>query len=298
MTIKSWLHMARLILTNSDSPQRDAEILLEFVTGKNLTWLKAFDDTELNNLHLVKLNDFLNRRTNGEPIAYLINKCEFWSLPLMISPVSLIPRPETEVMVTQALLHLPDVASKILDLGTGSGAIALAIAKERPDCFILGVDLSQATLLLAQYNAHNLDFNNVLFICSDWFSALAAQHFFDMIVSNPPYIDALDNHLQQGDLRFEPKIALISEEKGLADLHKIIYNSFNYLKDTGGWLLLEHGWQQGYEVRNFMKDNNFNDIFTYHDYGNHERVTLGKKLPSQHQIANFTNGSVQNTKFN
>ncbi|WWP00752.1 MAG: peptide chain release factor N(5)-glutamine methyltransferase [Candidatus Dasytiphilus stammeri] len=295
MKIKSWLQMARSILTNSESPQIDAEILLEFVTGKNLTWLKAFDDTELNHLNLVKLKDFLTRRTNGEPIAYLISKCEFWSLPLMISPVSLIPRPDTEVIVTQALLHLPDAASNILDLGTGSGAIALAIAKERPDCFILGVDNSQATLLLAQYNAHNLNFNNVLFIGSDWFSALAAQHFFDMIVSNPPYLDALDNHLQQGDLRFEPKRALISEEKGLAYLYQIILNAWNYLKDTGGWLLLEHGWQQGYEVRKFMKSNNFNDIFTYHDYGNNERVTLGKKLPSQHKIANFKNLSVQNT---
>ncbi|WWO98018.1 MAG: peptide chain release factor N(5)-glutamine methyltransferase [Candidatus Dasytiphilus stammeri] len=276
MKIKSWLQMARLRLTNSSSPKIDTEILLEFVTGKNITWLKAFDDTELNNLNLVKLNDFLNRRQNGEPIAYLISKCEFWSLPLMISPVSLIPRPDTEVIVTQALLHLKDVASTILDLGTGCGAIAIAIAKERPDCFILGVDNRQVTLLLAQYNAHNLDCHNVLFICSDWFSALASQNFFDMIVSNPPYIDALDNHLQQGDLRFEPEVALISEEKGLADLHKIILNASDYLKDTG-WLLLEHGWQQGYQVRNLMKSNNFNDIFTYHDYGNHERVTLGKK---------------------
>ncbi|WWO99076.1 MAG: peptide chain release factor N(5)-glutamine methyltransferase [Candidatus Dasytiphilus stammeri] len=279
MKIKSWLQMARLRLTNSSSPKIDTEILLEFVTGKNLTWLKAFDDTELNHLHLVKLNDFLNRRQNGEPIAYLISKCEFWSLPLMISPVSLIPRPDTEVIVTQALLHLSDVASTILDLGTGSGAIALAIAKERPDCLILGVDNSQGTLLIAQYNAQNLDCHNVLFICSDWFSALASQKIFDMIISNPPYLDALDKHLQQGDLRFEPKLALISEEKGLADLHKIIFNAFNYLKDTG-WLLLEHGWQQGDEVRNLMKSNNFHDIFTYHDYGNHERVTLGKKLPS------------------
>jgi release factor glutamine methyltransferase len=274
MIIRRWLQQAVVALCGGDSPKRDAEILLGFVTGKPRSWLIAFDDAELDAQQQEQLNALLARRVNGEPIAHLVGEREFWSLPLRVSDATLIPRPDTEVLVEQALAHLPLTATSLLDLGTGTGAIALALASERPGCQVIGCDRIAAAVELAQDNAQRLHIENARFILSNWFSDLPAQRF-DLIVSNPPYIDAADEHLQQGDVRFEPLSALVADDQGLADLRFIIHTAPNWLH-VGGWLLLEHGWQQGAAVRAIMTQHGYQAVSTVDDYGGNPRVTVGQ----------------------
>jgi release factor glutamine methyltransferase len=273
MTYQSWLRQAVARLSASDSPKRDAEILLSFVTGKNRTFLLAFAETALSADELAAAEDLLQRRALGEPIAYLTGIREFWSLPLQVSPATLIPRPDTERLVELALERLSDRPAEVLDLGTGTGAIALAIASEKPQCRVTGVDVRQDAVELANVNRLKLNINNVNFLHSDWFSALKGRRF-DIIVSNPPYIDPADPHLNQGDVRFEPKSALAADNQGLADIMLIADQSRNYLND-GGWLIIEHGWQQGEAVRKIFNNYSFRSIITEKDYGGNERVTLG-----------------------
>ncbi|MFT4272165.1 MAG: peptide chain release factor N(5)-glutamine methyltransferase [Pantoea sp.] len=274
MDIRHWLKDAVATLSGGDSPKRDAEILLAFVTGKSRTWLVAFDDTVLDENQLQQLNALLARRAQGEPVAHLVGEREFWSLPLRVSDATLIPRPDTEVLVEQALAHLPTRAATLLDLGTGTGAIALALASERPDCQVIGCDRIAAAVALAQENAQRLHISNAQFLLSDWFDNLTPQRF-DLIASNPPYIDATDHHLQQGDVRFEPLSALVADEAGLADLRVIIATAPHWLL-AGGWLLLEHGWQQGEAVRELMVQHGYQQVNTVDDYGGNPRVTLGQ----------------------
>lgn len=274
MTFNQWLMQAIERLTGGDSPKRDAEILLGFVTGKTRTFLMAFNETMLTPVQLNHLDELLARRINGEPIAYLVGSREFWSLQLKVSPVTLIPRPDTEKLVELALERLPTVDCDILDLGTGTGAIALALGSERPDCSVTGIDYQEEAISLAQENADNLNITNVNFVQGDWFAPLH-DAYFDMIVSNPPYIDEQDPHLNQGDVRYEPDSALIAAQGGIADLQLIIEQAPDYLK-PGGWLLLEHGWTQGEQVRLLFKQRGFEMIATHQDYGGNERVTLGR----------------------
>lgn len=274
MTFTHWLEQAIAKLEGGDSRKRDAEILLGFVTGKTRTFLMAFSETLLTPIQESVLGELLARREKGEPIAYLVGTREFWSLMLKVSPVTLIPRPDTEKLVELALEHLPTIDCDILDLGTGTGAIALALGSERLDCLITGIDYQADAITLAQYNANNLNINNVHFIQGDWFTPLS-DCYFDMIVSNPPYIDEQDPHLSQGDVRYEPDSALISAEKGFADLQHIIQYAPEYLK-PGGWLLIEHGWMQGEQVRGLFKHYGFELIATHQDYSGNERVTLGR----------------------
>ncbi|MGE9552230.1 peptide chain release factor N(5)-glutamine methyltransferase [Erwinia amylovora] len=274
MEIRQWLRAATLTLAGSESPKRDAEILLEFVTGKSRSWLIAFDDSLLSGEQLQRLAPLLARRTSGEPVAYLTGEREFWSLPLAVSPDTLIPRPDTELLVEQALKHLP-AAAKVLDLGTGTGAIALALASERPDCQVTGVDRIPAAVELAQRNAQRLAITNATFRLSNWFSALAGEQFA-LIVSNPPYIDQADEHLSQGDVRFEPESALVAADHGLADI-KIIAAAAGQSLLPGGWLLLEHGWQQAEQVRTILRENRFSSVATCQDYGGNDRVTYAQK---------------------
>ncbi|NTX78329.1 peptide chain release factor N(5)-glutamine methyltransferase [Serratia proteamaculans] len=274
MDYQSWLKAAVARLTQSDSARRDAEILLGFVTGRARTFLMAFGETLLTQQQQEQLERLLVRRERGEPVAYLIGEREFWSLPLSVSPATLIPRPDTECLVELALERLPSSACNILDLGTGTGAIALALASERPNCTVTGVDLQPEAVALAQHNAQKLAIGNAQFLQGSWFAPLAGQTFA-LIASNPPYIDAADPHLAQGDVRFEPSSALVAQQHGLADLSAIVQQAPQYLLPQG-WLLLEHGWQQGESVRALLQAAGFISIATRRDYGDNDRVTFGQ----------------------
>lgn len=206
-------------------------------------------------------------------MAYLIGQREFWSLPLQVNNSTLIPRPDTEVLVETALqLSLPP-AARVLDLGTGTGAIALALKSSQPQWQVTAVDRERAAVTLAQHNANSLKLA-VAVIQSDWFAALPEQQF-DLIVSNPPYIDGDDPHLQQGDVRFEPTTALVAAQQGLADLFHIIDTAPLFLAPAG-WLVLEHGWQQGAAVRSQLTRQGYQQVTTVCDYANLERVTIGQ----------------------
>uniref|UniRef100_T1H9M4 peptide chain release factor N(5)-glutamine methyltransferase n=1 Tax=Rhodnius prolixus TaxID=13249 RepID=T1H9M4_RHOPR len=275
MDYRTWVATALQQLTHSESQKRDAEILLEHVTGKGRTFLLAFGETLLDDAQLQRLSALLARRINGEPVAYLTGTREFWSLPLAVSPATLIPRPDTECLVEQALQCMAQFsAPTVLDLGTGTGAIALALASERPDCTVTGVDVQPDAVTLAQRNAATLQLPNVQFLHGNWFEPVAPTRF-SVIVSNPPYIDAEDIHLCEGDVRFEPISAMVAAEGGLADLRWIIQQAPQHLKNTG-WLLLEHGWQQGEPVQQLLQQRGFEQVATCSDYGGNERVTLGQ----------------------
>lgn len=284
MTWQQWLTQAtaRIRASFSPSAKRDAEILLAQVTGTTRTRLLAFGENSLTNAQRATLEALLMRRERGEPIAYLTGKCEFWSLPLRISTHTLIPRPDTECLVQSVLDLLPSTHVQVLDLGTGSGAIALALASERSEWQITGIDLLPGAVALARDNATRLGLNNVQFYESDWFKALHAQRY-NLIVSNPPYIGVDDPHLTQGDVRFEPRSALIALENGLENLAVICRVAGRHLL-PGGWLVLEHGWRQGAAVRALLVDADFDQIVTLCDYGNNERVSQGKFLSEQNDL--------------
>ncbi|WP_313047900.1 peptide chain release factor N(5)-glutamine methyltransferase [Atlantibacter subterraneus] len=274
MEFQHWLRQAAARLVESESPRRDAEILLGLVTGKARTFILAFGETQLSEAQLAELDALLARRAAGEPVAYLTGVREFWSLPLMVSPATLIPRPDTECVVEQALARLPAEPCRILDLGTGTGAIALALASERPDCQVVAVDKVPDAVDLAQRNAARLNITNIDIRQSDWFSAVQGDRF-QLIVSNPPYIDSEDEHLRQGDVRFEPLSALVAPDAGLADIDYLIREARAFL-EPGGWLVLEHGWQQGEAVRALFHQAGFLAVETGLDYGGNERLTMGQ----------------------
>lgn len=274
MDFQHWLRDATRRLSAGESPKRDAEILLGFVTGRSRTFIMAFGETSLTASELEQLEALLARREQGEPVAYLVGEREFWSLPLSVSPATLIPRPDTECLVEQALLRLPASPQKVLDLGTGTGAVALAIASERPDCQLIGVDLQPEAVKLAQHNAQKLAITNASFVQGSWFAPVAGQQFA-VIVSNPPYIDAADPHLAEGDVRFEPASALVADNAGLADLQTLIEHAPQHLL-PGGWLLLEHGWQQAQQVQQLFRQAGYHQVATVKDYGGNDRVSLGQ----------------------
>ncbi|MCS2161944.1 peptide chain release factor N(5)-glutamine methyltransferase [Scandinavium sp. H11S7] len=275
MSFKQWLTQAIERLVNSESSRRDAEILLGHVTGKSRTYILAFDETILTTEEGAQLEMLLNRRVNGEPVAHLVGMREFWSLPLEVTPATLIPRPDTECLVEQALARLSPEPCDILDLGTGTGAIALALASERPDCRVTAVDFVADAVALATRNASSLGISNVTIAHSNWFSALEGKTF-GMIVSNPPYIDEQDPHLAEGDVRFEPLSALVAADEGLADLAHIIREGRRFLL-PGGWMLLEHGWKQGTAVRELYIQAGYDEVETCRDYGGNERLTVGRR---------------------
>ena len=288
MNYKEWLAQAIADLAQKNPTENskiDALVLLQHATGKSRTQILAFDDTEIDEKVRLKLTALLDRRLKGEPIAYILGEKEFWSLPLNISKGTLIPRPDTEILVEKALqialekLQENPPHFRILDLGTGTGAIALALASELSSICqkrqisleIIGVDLMPDVVALAQSNAERNELN-VQFLQSRWFENITGQ--FDLIVSNPPYIDAQDEHLRQGDVRFEPLSALVANDVGYADLRHIIELAPSYL-NSNGVLLLEHGWQQGEKVRSIFQENHWEMVETVRDYGDNERVTLG-----------------------
>ena len=266
----------------------ESQLLLQHALKVNRAWLIAHenDDVAIDIQH--EFNTLIQRRIGGEPIAYILGNREFYGLNLAVTPATLIPRPDTETLVEAALAKIPahetaktldsDLCRNdelsILDLGTGSGAIALAIAKHRPHSHVFGVDASPAALEVAKKNASALQIPNVQFLPSNWFSALEGERF-NVIVSNPPYIEEADIHLKQGDLRFEPLSALASGADGLDDIRRIIDDCLIHLKPQG-WLMFEHGYNQAESVRELMAQAGLVNIETFHDLGGNDRVTIGK----------------------
>jgi len=251
----------------------EAELLLAHALGVNRAWFFAHADDTADAEGVVRFDALVRRRAAGEPIAYITGRRDFWSLSLEVTPATLIPRPETELLVELAIAHLPQ-GGRVVDLGTGSGAIALAVAKERPDVEVTAVDASEAALEVASRNAAALGLQRVTFRHGDWLAPLAGQRF-DLIVSNPPYIESDDPHLAQGDLRFEPTTALASGADGLDDIRRIVSSSVAHLRPAG-WVLVEHGWRQGDAVRDVFRAGRFVDVFTATDLEDRDRVTGGR----------------------
>ena len=275
--VSQLLKMADQLQATSDTPQLDCEILLCHVLEVDRTWLRTWPDKQVSSDQQQAFEILLQQREQGVPIAYLVGTWGFWTLDLKVSEKTLIPRPETELLVEIALsLQLPDCSS-VLDLGTGTGAIALALASERQNWDLIAVDDQPAAVTTAKQNCQRHSLSNVNFLQSNWFSAVAANRSaFDLIVSNPPYIGRDNAHLQQGDVRFEPSSALVSGVDGLDDLKLIVTQSPDYLV-TGGWLLVEHGYDQGSAVRNLFVSAGFSNVTTRRDYNHLDRVTLGQR---------------------
>ena len=272
-TLRVALKDAVAQMPDSDSAELDAQLLLSKVLGKNRSWLYAWPDQELSLLQQQSYDELVRRRANGEPVAYLCGKRAFWNIELFVTPAVLIPRPETELIVELALQLVPGSGATIADLGTGSGAIALALATERPQWRVHATEASDAALDIAALNRQALAVPNVQLLAGSWCEPLP-DDAYDLIVSNPPYIDAADVHLQQGDVRFEPRSALVAPEQGLADLREITLQARRHLA-AHGWLLLEHGFQQAESVREIMVNSGYRDVATHCDYAGRDRVTLG-----------------------
>ncbi|MEO6103107.1 MAG: peptide chain release factor N(5)-glutamine methyltransferase [Pseudoxanthomonas sp.] len=254
----------------------DARVLLAHALGKSPAWLIAHDDEPLDSDALLRFSGLLKARVEGSPVAYLTGRRGFWTMDLAVTPDTLIPRPETELLVELALARIPqDAKSRVADLGTGSGAIALAIALERPGCAVVATDASEAALVVARDNAQRIAVTNVEFRLGSWFAALAGERF-DLIASNPPYIADGDAHLVEGDLRFEPAFALSSGADGLDAIREIVVGAGLHLQ-SGGCLLIEHGWEQGAEVRALLVGQGFVDVATLRDLEARERVTSGRR---------------------
>lgn len=261
----------------SDSAKRDVEILLCHCLEKSSSYLLAWPDATVSSVVLDHFQALLERRKQGEPIAYLVGEKGFWTLDLLVSPATLIPRPETELLVEYVLELFTDQNElSLLDLGTGTGAIALALGSEKPQWKILGCDIEMPAVELANANRQRVlpDSKNVSFIQSDWFGGIKPQ-LFDLIVSNPPYIDPQDSHLLSGDVRFEPASALVSQNQGLYDIQKIITRAPDFLTD-GGWLLFEHGYNQAVNVRQFLLGGGFQHVFTRKDLAGLDRISGGQ----------------------
>lgn len=277
-TIQQTLQAAtQQLAAQHDTANLDAELLLAHVLHKSRAWLYTWPEHKLNAQQRELFNQLVQRRAQGEPVAHLIGQQAFWSITLQVTADTLIPRPETELLVEKALEQIPqDATWRIADLGTGSGAIALALAKERPACQVFASDSSMAALKVAQENARLNQIENVAFQHGDWLAALADDARFDMIVSNPPYIKNDDPHLQQGDVRYEPPGALQAGAEGLDDLQRIITDALPHLK-PGGWLLLEHGYDQEKAVLRLLQQAGYEQIEDYPDLAGQPRIAKGLK---------------------
>ena len=258
----------------TDSARRDTEILLCHCLGKPRAWLYTWPEKEVARDCARDFEKLLAQRREGVPVAYLTGEREFWSLQLAVSDATLIPRPETETLVSWVLeLALPNAAS-VLDLGTGSGAIALALASERSHWRVTALDVSQEALQVARGNAVRTRLTSVHFVQSDWYQAVTGQRF-NALLANPPYIDGDDPHLALGDVRFEPRSALVSSDSGLEDLGRLVTGASDHLLD-GGWLLLEHGFEQANAVCAMLHDAGFSQVSTRRDMSGQQRITGGR----------------------
>ncbi|MDB6096578.1 MAG: prmC 2 [Francisellaceae bacterium] len=255
----------------------DRELLLESILNQPRIFFKSHPEYLVNTKLQTEYEALLKRRDLGEPLAYILQSQEFWSLNIKVSPDVLIPRPETELLVEKALeLFDNQKKIKVLELGTGSGAIAIALAYTCPNWEVTATDLSQCALELAQGNALDHQLNNIKFIKSNWFEELDNTFYYDLILSNPPYIDIVDPYIEESVKLYEPKEALFSKNKGLSDLETIIKNSNQYLK-PGGILMLEHGFMQKLSVNTLFSQNDYLTIQNYQDLRGLDRITLGQK---------------------
>jgi release factor glutamine methyltransferase len=264
-----------LLSPHLDSAALEAELLLCHCLNKSRAYLRSWPEKLLNPEEIEYYRQLLQRRQQGEPFAYITGHKEFWDLQLRVTPAVLIPRPETEHLVELALGKIPtDATWHIADLGTGSGAIGLTLARQRPNCHITATDKSAASLDVARHNARSNHIDNIRFIRSCWFEALVNDRF-QVIVANPPYVAQNDPHLQQGDLRYEPHAALSSGPEGLDDIKHIIAHAGAHLEPPG-WLMLEHGYQQGDAVPALLAEHGFIDVQCHSDYAQRERVSVGR----------------------
>jgi release factor glutamine methyltransferase len=262
-------------LPDSPTARLDAELLLAAALGKPRSFLHTWPERIVSSEAALMFAGYLQRRRAGEPVAYILGHQGFWKLDLEVAPHTLIPRPETEMLVEAALELVPVfVPAEVLDLGTGTGAIALALANDRPGWKATAVDRVPEAVELAERNRQRLHLNNAEVLNSHWFSALEGRRF-DLIISNPPYIADADPHLAAGDVRFEPSSALVAGSDGMDDLRTIISQAPNHLKE-GGWLLLEHGYDQGAAVRDLLTRHGFERVQTRRDLGGHERISFGQ----------------------
>lgn len=270
LSIQQFQHLARQRLSNEDAAL-EIELMLCHVLNKNRTFLRTWPNTILTEAQLKQLNSYLQQREQGIPLAYILGERAFWSLNLTVTPEVLIPRPDTECVVEKVLALGQGKNWRVVDLGTGSGAIALSLAKEHPEWSVVATDLYPQSLAIAQQNAQKHQISNVNFVQGSWFEPLTG--LFDCIVSNPPYIIENDPHLQA--LSHEPQRALVATEQGLADLRHIVQLSGSFLRNQG-YLVLEHGFDQGQAVRDLLQAAGFSQIMTGQDFGGNDRYTVGQ----------------------
>lgn len=271
LRIDDALSSATLALSESDSALLDAQILLAFVLKKETIYLMTWPERLLTLDQQQSFESLIDKRKEGMPVAYLTGIREFWSLPFKVNSSTLIPRPDTEILVEQALQYC-QATSRILDLGTGTGAVILSIAHELPNAQCVGIDFSYDAVSLANENKTDLNIKNAQIKQSNWFENVTGK--FDIIVSNPPYIDKTDHHLDCGDVRFEPLSALVADNKGLSEIEIIVEDAKNYL-NINGYLLIEHGFEQGESVRAIFNKYDYHAVKTIKDYGGNDRVTQG-----------------------
>lgn len=258
-----------------EAARREAALLLGHALGVSDAWLVAHADEPVDPRRESAARVLVERRARGEPVAHLTGVRGFHALELRVTPDVLIPRPETELLVDLALERIPvDVDATVADLGTGSGAVALAIAAARPRARVTATDASEAALAVARDNADRVAVHNVEWVRGDWCSALGARRF-DLVASNPPYVASGDPHLAQGDLRFEPRAALVSGSDGLDAIRVIVRDARRHLRE-GGWLLFEHGFEQGSIARDLLRRAGYRKVFTARDLGRRERVSGGR----------------------
>ncbi|MBR9866767.1 MAG: peptide chain release factor N(5)-glutamine methyltransferase [Oceanospirillales bacterium] len=264
---------AAQLSSGSDSPAADVELLLCHILECNRTFLFTHREHLLTEQQQAQFEQLIRRRIDGEPVAHLTGSRGFWTLDLEVNATTLIPRPDTECLVEKALELIPASVARVLDLGTGTGAIALALASEQPGWEIVAVDRVAEAVSLAESNRQRIGLDNVTVAEGSWFEPVSGM--FDLIVSNPPYIDPEDPHLRQGDVRFEPLSALVAEDKGLADIRHIASEARSFLAD-GGRLLFEHGYDQANAVQRLLADLGYSDIRSAQDYGGNDRITWGR----------------------
>ena len=270
----------QLLAAFSDSAKLDCKILLAFVLNKETSYLLTWPDKKLTEQEFHAFMVLFRRRLKGEPIAYIIEEREFWSLPFYVSPATLIPRPDTELLVEHILARHLESDLSCLDLGTGSGAIALSLAFEQKSWQISAIDFSENAVALAKRNALRLKLPQVNIYQSDWFSNVKSNQKFNIIVSNPPYINKDDHHLVEGDVRFEPLSALVASDNGFSDIKLIAKEAKEYLKSNGA-LYLEHGFEQAESVRSILNLLGYQSIETMKDYSGNDRVTCAVFIPGE-----------------